>query len=106
MIRCILHFSRQFGMIHLARTTQMAEWFDSSCEECGATIHVCVDWDHPPRFCKSCKAEHDAKFYDKACEECGATIRVCVEWDHPPRFCKSCKQTNAGPIKNSESMAP
>lgn len=71
-----------------------SKWYVVSCEKCGADIPAHEDWNKPPRFCQSCKAENDAKWYEKACEKCGATMKVCRDWDRPPQFCKSCKQAN------------
>ena len=66
----------------------MASWYSISCEDCGAEVRVCDDWDHAPRFCKFCKAERDAKWYDVECEECGGIFRACRNWEREPRFCK------------------
>ncbi len=48
-----------------------------------------TDWD-APRFCKACKAEHDAKWRTVRATECGHEVHVMTDWD-TPRFCKACK---------------
>ena len=68
-----------------------AKWYDTACEDCGATIRACTEWEHAPRYCKSCKAARDAKWYDKSCEHCGKTIRANTDWEHLPKFCEDCK---------------
>jgi hypothetical protein len=58
-----------------------------------------VDWDKPPRVCKSCKSRREAKWYEEPCEHCGG-IGAHRDWDHPPKYCDSCKQSFA-PVDTS-----
>ena len=69
----------------------MGSWHTDFATECGHEVYVHEDWDGPPRFCKDCKAENDAKWYDVSCADCGATIHAHRDWDHPPRYCPTCK---------------
>lgn len=69
----------------------MGKWQTTYATECGHEVHILDAWD-TPRFCKRCKAAHDAKWCDKSCEECGDTMRVCRDWENEPRYCKRCKE--------------
>lgn len=69
----------------------MGKWHADYATECGHEVYVHEDWDGPPRFCKECKEENDAKWYDVSCQDCGATIHAHRDWDHEPRFCQKCK---------------
>ena len=73
----------------------MSKWYTISCVDCGTEIHVHEDWDNPPKFCQSCKAEHAAQWYEKSCAECGTTLRVPRDWDNPPKYFQSCKARRA-----------
>ena len=77
------------------RSPTMAKWHTISCEDCGGDLHICEDWDHPPKRCKGCKERNAAKWHEKSCEGCGTTIKICTDWDHPPKFCKTCRDGNA-----------
>ena len=83
--------TRHHASVRTAKPNGMAKWYEKKCEECWETMKVCTEWEHEPRFCKSCKAKHDAKWYEKRCEECGEMMKVCREWEHEPKFCKGCK---------------
>ena len=72
----------------------MSKWYTISCENCGTEIPVHEEWDNPPRFCKSCKADRAAKWYEVSCKNCGNSIHAHHDWDYPPVFCKECKEAH------------
>lgn len=69
----------------------MSKWYSVSCEACGTEIHAHEDWDRPPKYCRSCKAEKARQWYDVSCQDCGTTIKAHRDWRSPPRFCPECK---------------
>ena len=68
----------------------MSKWSTVSCEDCGCEIFVHEDWDQAPRFCKECKARHQAQWYERSCRHCGGAISVHRDWDTVPDFHKEC----------------
>lgn len=64
-------------------------------------MRVHRDWDHAPKYCKSCKAIKDDEWYELRCEYCGTAVRARRDWDRPPKYCKPCKATQDAEWRDS-----
>ena len=42
------------------REKKKAEWMETTCKSCGATIRYHVDWERVPNLCKTCREEQRA----------------------------------------------
>ncbi len=70
----------------------MAKWLETTCNNCGDSVHYLEEWGRVPDLCKGCIADkraERAKWHEKACG-CGNSIKYHEDWDRKPDLCKDC----------------